>query len=76
MLWRAASALDEKSPEATRLCAIAKRVATDAGINAANDALQLFGGYGYLADHGVEKPVRDLKRHLVARVRARANDAG
>ena len=70
MLWRAASALDERSPEATRFCAIAKRVATDTGFNAANDALQLFGGYGYLADYGVEKLVRDLKRHLVARVRA------
>src|SRR5580693_145202 len=43
MLWRAASALDEKSPEATRLCAMAKQIATDTGFNAANDALQLFG---------------------------------
>jgi len=65
MLWRAASALDEKSPEATRLCGMAKRVATDAGFNAANDALQLFGGYGYLADYGVEKIVRDLRVHQI-----------
>jgi len=65
MLWRAASALDEKSPEATRLCGMAKRVATDAGFNAANDALQLFGGYGYLADYGVEKLVRDLRVHQI-----------
>ena len=64
-LWRAASALDEKSLEATRLCAMAKRVATDAGFNAANDALQLFGGYGYLADYGVEKLVRDLRVHRI-----------
>jgi len=65
MLWRAASALDEKSPEATRLCGMAKRVATDAGFNAANDALQLLGGYGYLADYGVEKLVRDLRVHQI-----------
>jgi alkylation response protein AidB-like acyl-CoA dehydrogenase len=65
ILWRAASALDEKSPEATRLCAMAKRVATDAGFEAANDALQLFGGYGYLADYGVEKIVRDLRVHQI-----------
>ena len=65
VLWRAASALDEKSPEATRLCAMAKRVATDAGFEAANDALQLFGGYGYLADYGVEKIVRDLRVHQI-----------
>ncbi len=65
MLWRAASALDEKSPDATRLCGMAKRVATDAGFNAANDALQLLGGYGYLADYGVEKLVRDLRVHQI-----------
>src|SRR5208283_5445217 len=59
MLWRAASALDEKSPEATRLCGMAKRVAIDAGFNAANDALQL------LADYGVEKLVRDLRVHQI-----------
>jgi alkylation response protein AidB-like acyl-CoA dehydrogenase len=65
MLWRAASALDQKSPDATQLCAMAKRVATDFGFNAANDALQLFGGYGYLADYGVEKLVRDLRVHQI-----------
>jgi alkylation response protein AidB-like acyl-CoA dehydrogenase len=65
LLWRAASALDAKSPEATKLCAMAKRVATDAGFNAANDALQLLGGYGYLADYGVEKIVRDLRVHQI-----------
>jgi alkylation response protein AidB-like acyl-CoA dehydrogenase len=65
ILWRAASALDEKSPEATRLCGMAKRVATDAGFNAANDALQLFGGYGYLAEYGIEKLVRDLRVHQI-----------
>jgi alkylation response protein AidB-like acyl-CoA dehydrogenase len=65
VLWRAASALDEKSPEASRLCAMAKRVATDTGFDAANDALQLLGGYGYLADYGVEKLVRDLRVHQI-----------
>ena len=65
LLWRAASALDAKTPEATRLCAMAKRVATDAGFNAANDALQLLGGYGYLADYGVEKIVRELRVHQI-----------
>jgi alkylation response protein AidB-like acyl-CoA dehydrogenase len=65
VLWRAASALDQHSPDATRLCAMAKRVATDAGFEAANDALQLFGGYGYLVDYGVEKLVRDLRVHQI-----------
>jgi alkylation response protein AidB-like acyl-CoA dehydrogenase len=65
LLWRAAAALDAKSPDATRLCAMAKRVATDAGFAAANDALQLLGGYGYLADYGIEKIVRDLRVHQI-----------
>ena len=52
LLWRAASALDAKAPEATQLCAMAKRFATDAGFDVANQALQLHGGYGYLADYG------------------------
>jgi alkylation response protein AidB-like acyl-CoA dehydrogenase len=65
LLWRAAAALDAKGPDATRLCAMAKRVATDAGFNAANDALQLLGGYGYLSDYGIEKIVRDLRVHQI-----------
>ena len=47
------------------LCAMAKRVATDTGFNVANDALQLHGGYGYLADYGIEKIVRDLRVHQI-----------
>jgi alkylation response protein AidB-like acyl-CoA dehydrogenase len=65
LLWRAAAALDAHAPDATRLCAMAKRIATDAGFAAANDALQVFGGYGYLSDYGVEKIVRDLRVHQI-----------
>lgn len=64
-LWRAASALDAKDIDATRLCAMAKRVATDTGFTVANEALQLHGGYGYLADYGIEKIVRDLRVHQI-----------
>jgi alkylation response protein AidB-like acyl-CoA dehydrogenase len=64
-LWRAASALDAKSPEATKLCAMAKKFVTDACFNVANDALQLHGGYGYLAEYGIEKIVRDLRVHQI-----------
>lgn len=64
-LWRAASALDEKAPDATKLCAMAKRVATDTGFEVANQALQIHGGYGYLADYGIEKIVRDLRVHQI-----------
>jgi alkylation response protein AidB-like acyl-CoA dehydrogenase len=65
LLWRAAAALDGKTPDATRLCAMAKRVATDTGFAVANDALQIHGGYGYLADYGIEKIVRDLRVHQI-----------
>jgi alkylation response protein AidB-like acyl-CoA dehydrogenase len=65
LLWRAACALDEKSPEATKLCAMAKRFVTDTGFDVANQALQMLGGYGYLADYGIEKIVRDLRVHQI-----------
>jgi alkylation response protein AidB-like acyl-CoA dehydrogenase len=64
-LWRAAAALDAKDPQATQLCAMAKRFGTDVGFTVANDALQLHGGYGYLADYGIEKIVRDLRVHQI-----------
>ncbi|PII37981.1 acyl-CoA dehydrogenase [Sinorhizobium meliloti CCBAU 01290] len=64
-LWRAACALDAADPEATKLCAMAKRFVTDRCFAVANDALQLHGGYGYLADYGVEKIVRDLRVHQI-----------
>lgn len=64
-LWRAACALDAKAPDATRLCAMAKRLATDSGFRVANDALQLHGGYGYLSEYAIEKIVRDLRVHQI-----------
>jgi alkylation response protein AidB-like acyl-CoA dehydrogenase len=64
-LWRAAAALDAKDPQATQLCAMAKRFGTDVGFEVANQALQLHGGYGYLADYGIEKIVRDLRVHQI-----------
>jgi alkylation response protein AidB-like acyl-CoA dehydrogenase len=64
-LRQAASKLDRKAPDATKFCAMAKRFVTDTAFNVANDALQLHGGYGYLADYGVEKIVRDLRVHQI-----------
>jgi len=64
-LRHAASALDAKEPAATQLCAMAKRHVTDAAFEVANQALQLHGGYGYLAEYGVEKIVRDLRVHQI-----------
>jgi alkylation response protein AidB-like acyl-CoA dehydrogenase len=64
-LWRAAAALDAGAADATKLCAMAKRFVTDVGFDAANQALQLHGGYGYLSEYGIEKIVRDLRVHQI-----------
>ncbi|MFW5418903.1 acyl-CoA dehydrogenase family protein [Nocardiopsis sp. CNT-189] len=65
LLWRAAAALDAGAPQATRLCAMAKRQATETGFAVADQALQLHGGYGYLSEYGIEKIVRDLRVHRI-----------
>ena len=65
LLYQAASKLDEKAPDATKFCAMAKRFVTDTGSKIANDALQLHGGYGYLSDYEVERIVRDLRVHQI-----------
>jgi alkylation response protein AidB-like acyl-CoA dehydrogenase len=65
MVRRAACALDARAPDATMACAMAKRFATDAGFEVANQALQLHGGYGYLKDYPLERIVRDLRVHQI-----------
>ena len=65
LLWRAASSLDRGEPDATLHCAMAKRLATDAGFHVTNEALQLHGGYGYLKDFPVERYLRDLRVHQI-----------
>jgi alkylation response protein AidB-like acyl-CoA dehydrogenase len=65
MLWRAAASLDAGLSEATMQCAMAKRLATDAGFHVANEALQLHGGYGYLKDFPIERYLRDVRVHQI-----------
>ncbi|MFZ5751862.1 MAG: acyl-CoA dehydrogenase family protein [Pseudomonadota bacterium] len=64
-LRQAAWLLDRKDPQATKHCAMAKMMVTDAAFEVANGCLQLLGGYGYLADYGIEKIVRDLRVHQI-----------
>ncbi|PTX53338.1 hypothetical protein IQ03_00251 [Gemmobacter caeni] len=64
-LRQAAWKLDTGAPDATKFCAMAKLYVTDAAFDVANQCLQLHGGYGYLADYGVEKIVRDLRVHQI-----------
>ena len=64
-LRQAAWKLDQKAPDATKFCAMAKKMATEVGSRVADQCLQLHGGYGYLADYGIEKIVRDLRVHQI-----------
>ncbi len=64
-LRQAAWKLDQGAPDATKFCAMAKKFVTEAGSRVADQCLQLHGGYGYLADYGVEKLVRDLRVHQI-----------
>ena len=65
LLHRAAVAVGEGEPSATRLAAQAKRLATDAGFEIVNGCLQLHGGYGYLRDHPIERVLRDVRVHQI-----------
>ncbi|MBV0911522.1 acyl-CoA dehydrogenase family protein [Anianabacter salinae] len=64
-LRQAAWKLDTGAPDATKFCAMAKKFVTEAGSRIADQCLQLHGGYGYLADYGIEKIVRDLRVHQI-----------
>lgn len=65
LVERAAEKLDANAPDKAVACAMAKRFATDAAFEVANEALQLHGGYGYLHEYGIEKVVRDLRVHQI-----------
>jgi len=65
MLYRAAASVDAEDASAAKYCAMAKRFATDACFDIANQALQLHGGYGYLKDYPLERIVRDLRVHQI-----------
>jgi len=65
LVWRGAASLDNADPQAVTHCAMAKRLATDAGFHVCNEALQLFGGYGYLKDFPIERYLRDVRVHQI-----------
>jgi len=64
-LYQAAWKLDHKTPDATRFCAMAKRMVTDKGFEIVNEALQIHGGYGYLRDYPLERMLRDVRVHQI-----------
>ena len=65
LLYLAAAKVNSGAPDKSRFSAMAKRLATDNGSKIVNDALQLFGGYGYLKDYPIERFWRDLRVHSI-----------
>ncbi len=65
LLRQAAWKLDQGAPDAAKHCAMAKAFVTETACRVVDDCLQLHGGYGYLADYGIEKLVRDLRVHRI-----------
>jgi acyl-CoA dehydrogenase len=60
LTWKAAWLLDQGQRN-TLVSSHAKRFAADMAMKATTDAVQIFGGYGYMKDYPVEKLMRDAK---------------
>ena len=60
LVWRVADLIDRGEPFATE-SSMAKLFASEAAVRAANDALQVFGGYGYVDEYPVGKYLRDAR---------------
>ncbi len=65
MIRLAATKLDEKDPNATVYCAMAKRLSTDLCFRVCNEAIQIFGGYGYSQEYPLERLMRDARVHQI-----------
>jgi len=61
MVRNAARALDSGHQDTISLCAMAKLFATENCFEIVNNALQIFGGYGYLKDYPIEQYLRDIR---------------
>jgi alkylation response protein AidB-like acyl-CoA dehydrogenase len=61
LTYKAAVACDAQDPQVTYLASIAKLHASDTAMRVTTDAVQLLGGYGYMAEYGVERMMRDAK---------------
>ncbi len=61
LVWTAARATDAGEENISKLSAMAKVFATDVAMEVTTDAVQIFGGYGFMKDYPVEKYMRDAK---------------
>ncbi len=60
LVWKSAWAVDNGQPD-TMVSSFGKAYAADTAMKVATDAVQVFGGYGYMAEYPVEKLMRDAK---------------
>lgn len=65
MIRLAASKLDNNHPDKTTYCAMAKRFATDVCFTICDEALQIFGGNGYIKEYPMERYLRDNRVHRI-----------
>ncbi|HEV8597520.1 MAG TPA: acyl-CoA dehydrogenase family protein [Candidatus Dormibacteraeota bacterium] len=61
LVYRAATKVDTKAADLTKVAAMAKLFASDMAMRVTTDCVQLLGGYGYIADYPVERMMRDAK---------------
>jgi butyryl-CoA dehydrogenase len=62
LVLRAATAVDlNDAPQISKLAAMSKNFATDVAMEVTTDAVQIFGGYGFMKDYPIEKYMRDAK---------------
>ncbi len=59
-LAASAAGMDPGDPGLMRACAIARLTGLQLSAEAVTDSLQVFGGYGYMEDYGMEKRLRDV----------------
>ena len=61
LVYLAATKVDERTPDLTKIAAMAKLFASDMAMKVTTDAVQILGGYGYIQDYPVERMMRDAK---------------
>jgi alkylation response protein AidB-like acyl-CoA dehydrogenase len=61
LVYACARAIDAGHSNTTKMAAMAKLFATDVSMEVTTDAVQIFGGYGYMRDYPIEKFMRDAK---------------
>jgi acyl-CoA dehydrogenase len=65
LVYRAALAVMNDEPDKTRLASMSKVFAADMAMEATIDAVQIFGGYGFMREYPVEKLMRDVKVYQI-----------